>query len=81
MTNKQSIPIKAGETVTSTSAGVVHSTWNPVEGKHRQDAIREARELSWQEHLKAQSNKLEDRIDILELKLQALEREVLRGKE
>ena len=81
MTEKQSIPIKNGETITSTSAGVVRSTWSPTEGKHREDAIREAREESWRAYQKAQSDSLADRVDILELKLQALEREILRREE
>jgi hypothetical protein len=81
MTEKQSIPIKNGDTISSTSQGIVHSTWNPVEGQHREDQIREARAEAWRQHQKAQSDTIADRLDILELKLQALEREVLRGKE
>lgn len=73
------IDISKKEQITSVSAGTVTPTWDATAGKRRQDAIKEARDQAWAEHLQAKSNTLEDRLDRLELAFAALQREVMKG--
>lgn len=74
------VPIDATETVSSSSEGkVTKPSWNPNDGHSRSEQIRKAREEAWAEHVKATSNRLEDRLDRLELAFAALQREVMEG--
>lgn len=75
------VPIDKQDTVTSSSHGLVSKTnWDANAGLHRQQQIEAARKEAWEAHYAQKGASIEDRLDILELKLQALEREVLRGE-
>ena len=72
---KQHIDIKAKDQVTSTSKGIVGSSWNPSFGYTRQQEIEEARK----EVLERQRKEAEEQQPMM-LRLAALEGEVMRLK-
>ena len=76
----EQINIKMGEMVSSTSQGTVSPSWNPDEGKRRQDQIRIAREEAWRQHQAATNTSLEARLERLELAFAALQDEVMKKK-
>lgn len=76
---KQSIPIKNSETITSVSTGkVTGSNWDATAGHDRKLQIEEARKQAMAEYEARTS--IDRRLEMIELKLEALEREVLREK-
>ena len=77
MTNEPSINIKMGEPV---KPSIREVSWNPDEGKRRQDQIRIAREEAWRQHKAATDNSLERRLEMLEMAFAALQEEVMKKK-